>query len=148
MQKNSRTACLLAQKAEWSDVKLLLSDYSFMNIVDIIKPNSTAERIPTYLDVRSYVLYDWHEVIYMKTVSITKARQNIYRLVEDAISSSEPLQITARKGNVVLVSEKDWKSIQETLYLLSVPGMRESLIEGVNTPIGECKTAEEIGWDI
>ncbi len=84
----------------------------------------------------------------MKTVSITKARQNIYKLVEDAISSSEPLQITARKGNVVLVSEEDWKSIQETLYLLSVPGMREALIEGVNTSVGECKTAEEIGWDI
>jgi antitoxin YefM len=84
----------------------------------------------------------------MKTVSITKARQNIYKLVEDAIASNEPLQITAKKGNVVLVSEEDWKSVQETLYLLSVPGMREALIEGVNTPAEECKTAEEIGWDI
>ncbi len=84
----------------------------------------------------------------MKTVSITKARQNIYKLVEDAIASNEPLQITAKKGNVVLVSEEDWKSVQETLYLLSVPGMREALIEGVNTPADECKTAEGIGWDI
>ncbi len=84
----------------------------------------------------------------MKTVSITQARQNIYKLVDDAISSSEPLQIIAKKGNVVLVSEEDWKSIQETIYLLSVPGMREALIEGINTPIDDCKTTEEIGWDI
>ena len=84
----------------------------------------------------------------MKTISITHARQNIYNLVDDTILSSEPLQITSRKGNVVLVSEEDWKSIQETIYLLSVPGMPEALIEGKNTPIDKCKTAEEIGWDI
>jgi antitoxin YefM len=84
----------------------------------------------------------------MKTVSVTQARQNIYQLVEDTISSSEPVQITTKKGNVIIVSEEDWTAIQETLYLLSIPGMRESLIEGINTPIEECKTAEEIGWDL
>jgi prevent-host-death family protein len=84
----------------------------------------------------------------MKTVSISQARQNIYQLVDDTISSSEPVQIITKKGNVIIVSEEDWSAIQETLYLLSVPGMRESLIEGINTPVEECKTAEEIGWDI
>ncbi len=84
----------------------------------------------------------------MKTVSVTQARQNIYQLLEETISSSEPVQITTKKGNVIIVSEEDWTAIQETLYLLSIPGMRESLIEGTNTPIEECKTAEEIGWDL
>ncbi len=79
----------------------------------------------------------------MKTVSVTQARQNIYQLVEDAISSSEPVQITTKKGNVIIVSEKDGTAIQETLYLLSIPGMRESLIEGINTSIEECKTIPE-----
>ena len=84
----------------------------------------------------------------MKTVSISQARRNIYQLVDETIFSSEPVQITTKKGNVVIVSEEDWRAIQETLYLLSIPGMRESLIEGINTPVEECKTAESIGWDI
>lgn len=84
----------------------------------------------------------------MKTVSITQARQNIYQLLDDTISSSEPVQIITKKGNVIVISEEDWSAIQETLYLLSVPGMRESLLEEKNTPVDDCKTAEELGWDI
>ncbi|TDA63820.1 MAG: type II toxin-antitoxin system Phd/YefM family antitoxin [Clostridia bacterium] len=82
----------------------------------------------------------------MKVVNATQARQNIYRLIDETIISSEPVQITAKKGSVVLVSEADWRAIQETLYLLSIPGMRESIIEGMNTPVSEC--VEDIGWDI
>jgi len=84
----------------------------------------------------------------MKTVPVTQARQNIYQLIDDTIESSEPVQITARKGNVVMLSEADWNSIQETMYLLSVPGMRESLIVGINMPVEECKTLEDLGWVI
>jgi len=84
----------------------------------------------------------------MKVIPITEARQNIYKLVEDAISFSEPVQITSKKGNVVLVSEEDWRAIQETLYLLSVPGLRESIQAAENTPIEEMKTLEDLGWDL
>ncbi len=84
----------------------------------------------------------------MKIIPVTEARQNIYKLIEDTISSSEPVQITYKKGNVVLISEEDWRAIQETLYLLSVPGLRESIQEAENTPIEEMKTLEDLGWDL
>ncbi len=84
----------------------------------------------------------------MKIIPVTEARQNIYRLIEDTISSSEPVQITYKKGNVVLISEQDWRAIQETLFLLSVPGLRESIQEAENTPIKDMKTLEDLGWDL
>ena len=81
----------------------------------------------------------------MKIVPISNARQNIFNIVEQVITNSEPIEITAKKGNVIVISEEDWNSIQETLYLLS-HGMAESIIEGMNTPLEEC--TEDIGWDI
>ena len=80
----------------------------------------------------------------MKTITASKARANLYRLIEEAADSSEPVQITGRRTNAVLVSEQDWRAIQETVYLLSIPGMRESIREGMETPVEEC--AEEIDW--
>jgi prevent-host-death family protein len=80
----------------------------------------------------------------MKTITASKARANLYRLIEETADSSEPLQITGRKTNAVLVSEQDWRAMQETMYLLSIPGMRESIREGMETPVEEC--AEEIDW--
>jgi antitoxin YefM len=80
----------------------------------------------------------------MKTVTATEARTNLYRLVEEAVESSEPIQITGRRGNAVLVSEGDWRAIQETLHLLSIPGMRESLLEGTREPLDTC--SEDPGW--
>ncbi len=74
----------------------------------------------------------------MKTVSVSKARANLYKLLEEAGESHEPLIITGKKGNAVLLAEEDWRAIQETLFLLSIPGMRESIREGLDTPIGEC----------
>ncbi len=74
----------------------------------------------------------------MKTINVTNARANLYKLLEETSKSHEPVQITGKKTNAVLVSEDDWRSIQETLYLTSIPGMRESIIEGMNTPVGEC----------
>jgi len=74
----------------------------------------------------------------MKTVSVSKARANLYKLLEEAGESHEPLIITGKKGNAVLLAEEDWRAIQETLFLLSIPGMRESIREGLDTPIEEC----------
>jgi len=80
----------------------------------------------------------------MATLTASKARTNLYRLIDDASSTHEAILITGKRANAVLVSEDDWKAIQETIYLLSVPGMRESIRQGLKTPIKEC--VKEPGW--
>ena len=80
----------------------------------------------------------------MKTISVTKARTKLYKLLDEAKSSGEPIQITGKRTNGVLISEDDWRAISETLYLLSIPGMRESIRDGLMTPIDECST--ELEW--
>ena len=80
----------------------------------------------------------------MKTISVSQARANLYKLLEEAGQSHEPLVITGKRGNAVLVAEEDWRAVQETLYLLSIPGMRESIREGLDTPVDEC--AEDLDW--
>jgi prevent-host-death family protein len=80
----------------------------------------------------------------MTTISITEARARLYKLVDQTVSDSNPILITGKRGNAVLVSEDDWRAIQETLHLLSIPGMRESILEGMAEPIDEC--SEEPGW--
>ncbi|MEQ9425243.1 MAG: type II toxin-antitoxin system Phd/YefM family antitoxin [Cyclobacteriaceae bacterium] len=80
----------------------------------------------------------------MKTLTTTEARKNIYKLVDQTSETHEPIQITGKKNNAVLVSEEDWRSIQETLFLISIPGMRESIIEGMKTPLSD--TTEKLDW--
>ena len=80
----------------------------------------------------------------MPTLSATEARTKLYRLIDQTSASHEPILITGKRGNAVLVSEDDWRSIQETLYLLNIPGMRESIREGLATPLDECR--EELDW--
>ena len=80
----------------------------------------------------------------MATFTASEARSNLYRLIDDAATSHEPVLITGKRYNAVLVSAEDWSSIQETIYLLSVPGMRESIRDGMNTPLDEC--SPEPGW--
>jgi antitoxin YefM len=80
----------------------------------------------------------------MKTISATKARSNLYKLIDDASSAHEPIQISGKRNNAVLISEEDWRSIQETLYLLSIPGMRESIRKGLKTPVDQC--SEKLEW--
>lgn len=80
----------------------------------------------------------------MSEYKVSEARANLYRLVDEAAESHEPILITGKRNNAVLLSESDWSAVQETLYLLSVPGMRESIREGMNTPVDECET--ELGW--
>jgi len=75
----------------------------------------------------------------MSSISVSEARANLYRLVDEAASSHQPLLITGKRNKAVLISEEDWHAIQETLFLLSVPGMRESIREGMATPVDECE---------
>lgn len=80
----------------------------------------------------------------MTTVTATEARSNLYRLIDEVAASHEPVLITGKRSNVIMISEDDWRAIEETMYLLNLPGMRESIIEGLNTPAEEC--ADEVDW--
>ncbi len=80
----------------------------------------------------------------MRTVTANQARASLYRLIDEAAINHEPVVITSKRNNAVLVSADDWAAIQETMYLLSVPGMRESIQEGLQTPTDECDT--ELNW--
>ena len=80
----------------------------------------------------------------MTTVNVTEARANLYKLIDDASVCHEPVVITGKRGNAVLLAEGDWNAINETLYLLSVPGMRESIIEGMQENLDE--TSTELEW--
>jgi antitoxin YefM len=80
----------------------------------------------------------------MKTITASSAKAHLYRLIEEVAESSEAIQITSKGANAVLVSEQEWRAIQETMYLLSIPGMRESIREGLETLAEEC--VEEPGW--
>lgn len=80
----------------------------------------------------------------MTVITATEARERLYRLLDEVSASHEPVHISGKRSNAVLVSEEDWRSIQETLHLLSVPGMRESVVKGLATPVDEC--AEKLDW--
>ena len=83
----------------------------------------------------------------MTSITATKARENIYQLIQDVNTSCTPVTITISRGkNAVLIGEEDWNAIEETLYLMSVPGMTESIIEGGNTDISECLDESEVEW--
>ncbi|MGB8885383.1 MAG: type II toxin-antitoxin system Phd/YefM family antitoxin [Candidatus Korobacteraceae bacterium] len=77
-------------------------------------------------------------------MNASEARDKLYRLLDETAAAHEPVLITGPRSNAVLVGEEDWNAIQETLHLLSVPGMRESIREGMETPVEDC--AEEPGW--
>lgn len=80
----------------------------------------------------------------MPIIKVTDARSQLYRLIDEVSSSHDPIIISGKRSNAVLISEDDWRAIQETLYLLSIPGMRESIRKGLETPVKEC--TEELDW--
>ena len=77
-------------------------------------------------------------------VTASEARADLYRLIDQAAESHQPILISGKRTSAVLVSAEDWQAIQETLYLLSVPGMRESIKKGMAEPLG--KSVKELGW--
>lgn len=80
----------------------------------------------------------------MQTLTASEARANLYRLIDQAAESHQPIAITGKRANAVLLSAEDWSAIQETLYLLGVPGMRESILEGMAATAEEC--SKELDW--
>lgn len=73
----------------------------------------------------------------MDILTATEASTNLFHLIDQTAEHHEPVLITGKRNNAVLIGEADWKSLQETLYLLSVPGMRESVVEGMHAPAAE-----------
>ena len=80
----------------------------------------------------------------MANLTASEARVKLYRLIDEIAEAHKPIRITGKRNNAVLVSEQDWSAIQETLHLLSVPGMRESIKEGLETPVEECE--KDLDW--
>ena len=80
----------------------------------------------------------------MTTLNVTEARANLYKLIDDTSVNHEPVVITGKRGNAVFLAEDDWNAINETLHLLSVPGMRESIVEGMQESINTAAT--ELNW--
>jgi len=80
----------------------------------------------------------------LTNLTVTEARKKLYTLLDEVALSHEPVQIAGKRNSAVLVSEEDWRAIRETLFLLGIPGMRESIEEGMNTPLEEC--AEGLDW--
>jgi len=80
----------------------------------------------------------------MTILNVTEARTNLYSLIDEAAETHKPITIKGKRGNAVLLSEEDWLAISETLHLLSIPGMRESIREGMNEPADLC--AKGLDW--
>jgi len=80
----------------------------------------------------------------MTTLNVTEARSKLYNLIDETQTTHQPIVITGKRGNAVLLSEEDWSAINETLFLLSIPGMRESIREGMNADLIECDT--DMDW--
>jgi antitoxin YefM len=80
----------------------------------------------------------------MSAITASEARSNLYRLIDEAASSHEPITITGKRNSAVLIASEDWNAIQETMYLLSVPGMRESIRAGMAEPVEACAT--DLDW--
>lgn len=80
----------------------------------------------------------------MNTLTASEARANLYRLIDQTAESHEPIIISGKRSSAVLISTEDWGAIQETLHLLSVPGMRESIKEGMAEPLES--SAKELNW--
>ena len=103
-------------------------------------------RLPSGATARAWPLQieKIHMESEMTAVTVTEARSSLYQLLDSVAASHEPVLITGKRSNAVLIAEDDWRAINETLYLLGIPGMRESIVEGLNTPLDECD--DEVEW--
>lgn len=82
----------------------------------------------------------------MTNTNITNFRKNIYELLEQTIKYNEPINISTKNGNAVVLSEEDYKNIIETLYISSIPGLKEDIIEGMKEKVEDCVSEDEVEW--
>lgn len=80
----------------------------------------------------------------MTTLTATEARKQLYTLIDDISQSHAPVQITGKRTSAVLMAEEDWRAIQETLHLVSIPGMKDSIVKGMKTPVEKCE--KDLDW--
>lgn len=82
----------------------------------------------------------------MLNTNITNFRKNIFGILEQTIKYNEPVNVSTKEGNAVIISEEDYKGLVESLYLSSIPGMKEKIVEGLNTPVEDCVPETEVTW--
>ena len=82
----------------------------------------------------------------MTNVNITNFRKNIFSFLEQTIKYNEPVNISTKDGNAVILSEEDYNGLIETLYICSVPGLKDQLTEGMKKPLSECVPEDEVKW--
>ena len=82
----------------------------------------------------------------MESITVTRARQNLYKLISDVNENHTPIQISSKKGDCILISVDDWKAIIETQYLNAVPGMTESILQGSKSPLKDCIPLKDVEW--
>ena len=82
----------------------------------------------------------------MYNTNITNFRKDIFSLMEQTVKYNEPLNISTKDGNAIVMSEDDYNGLMETLYLTSIPGMEEKIVTGLNAPIEECLSEDEVKW--
>ncbi|WP_352402357.1 type II toxin-antitoxin system Phd/YefM family antitoxin [Synergistes jonesii] len=82
----------------------------------------------------------------MLNTNVTNFRRNIFALLEQTIKYNEPVNVNTKDGNAVVISEEDYNDLIETLYISSIPGMKEKIVEGLNTPLEECIAEDKASW--
>ena len=82
----------------------------------------------------------------MTNINITNFRKDIYELLDQTIKYNEPINISTKNGNAIVLSEEDYNNIMETLYISSIPGLKEDIIKGLKEPIDECVDEKEVKW--
>ena len=82
----------------------------------------------------------------MLNTSVTNFRKDIFRILENTIKYNEPVNIATKEGNAVVISEEDYRGLMETLYLSSIPEIKDAIVEGMNTTISECIPESEVDW--
>ena len=97
-----------------------------------------------YMYVIAYAVF--LEVLAMLNTNATSFRKDMFKLIEQTIKFNEPVNISTKDGNVVIISEEDYNGLMETLYLSSMPEVKSAIIEGLNTPISECIPENEVQW--
>ena len=82
----------------------------------------------------------------MINTNVTNFRKNIFEMLEQTIKYNEPVNISTKSGNAVIISEEDYNGLMETLYLSSIPTMKDTIVNGLQTPIDECLSENEVHW--
>ena len=82
----------------------------------------------------------------MLNINITNFRKNIFAVLEQTIKFNEPVNISTKDGNAVILSEEDYNGLIETLHLSNLPGMKEKITEGLQTPVSECIAEDKVQW--